>query len=437
VTGPRAREIPHRRFGVVVARLTGLNVFLTACALVTSPILARSLGPSGRGQVAAIFAVVGIAPWICELGITSFLTRERARRTWPLGVLLGSTIPIVLVGSLVGVALAVPIADALGRGRTEVVDFIEIAMLVLPITVFSGTLGGLAVADQRWGLVMLVRALNTVVAAVVIVALALLHALTVASVAATYIACGVLANLPLLVELRSSRPWRFVRPIALSGLGFGLRSWLSTIASVGNTQLDQVLMAALVSSRQLGLYALAVTLSSASSSLINAASNALIPRVAGGESMLAARACRVTLLLVALSGVVIAATCSLVIPIVFGRAFSGAIPMLIVLLGANVFSSPAAVLGWALIAGGNPSATARAQVVGLVVTVPALIIVLPLAGGIGAAWVSFAAYGVTLAMILNASVRTFGVSYRTLLVITREDLTWLSTRMRRPRQTVG
>lgn len=357
--------------------------------------------------------------------MTSFLSRERARRTYPLGELLGSTTPIALIASLVGVAVAVPIAHLLGRGRPAVVEFIEIGLFVLPLSASLQLLYGIAVGDEKWRTVVWVRILNVGGVAAAIVTLSLLHALTVSSVAITYIVAGALSNIPYLAGLRGSWPWRFSRPLALTGLAFGVRSWLTTIANTGNAYLDQVLMAGLVSSRQLGLYALAVTMSTASGAMVAAAANALIPRVATGDSLLAARACRVTLLLVILTGAAIAATSPLFVPFVFGRRFDGAIPMLIVLVGASALSVPSQVLGSALIAVGNPAATARAQVAGLVITVPALIVVLPLAAGIGAAWVTLGAYAVTFAMILRAAMQSFTLPARSLLVLTPADIGWL------------
>lgn len=421
------------RFGNVVARLTGANLLIVVFAFITSPILARALGPSGRGEVAAVFAVVGIAPWFSELGITSFLSREHARRSHPLGLLLGSTTPIAVIASLVGVAVAVPLAHLLGRGRPVVVEFIEIGLFLLPLSASLQLLYGIAVGDEKWRVVMLVRILNVGGTAAAIVTLSLLHSLTVTSVAITYITAGVLSSIPYLGGLLHSWPWRFSRPLALRGFAFGVRSWLSTLANTGNAYLDQVLMAGLVSSRQLGLYALAVTLATASGAMVAAAANALIPRVATGDSLLAARACRVALLLVFVTGVAIAATSPFFVPFVFGHDFDGAIPMLIVLLGASVFSVPGQVLGSALIAAGNPGATARAQVAGLVVTVPALIVVLPLAAGIGAAWVSLGAYAVTFVIILRAAEQSFSLSARTLLLVTPADLRWLWDRSRRHR----
>jgi O-antigen/teichoic acid export membrane protein len=422
----------HRtRFGKAVARLTGVNLLIVLVAFVTSPILARTLHPAGRGEVAAIFAVLGIAPWVSELGITAFLSRARAQRSQPLGVLLGSTTPIALIASLIAVVLAVPLAHLLGRGRPDVVLFIELGLFLLPATATIQLLYGIAVGDERWHLIILVRILNVGGVAVAIVTLKLLGLLSVQTVAITYLTAGVLANVPLLLGLRGARPWKFDASVARTGLAFGLRSWLSTLANTGNAYLDQVLMAGLVSSRQLGLYALAVTLSTASGALITATASALFPRVAAGDSQLAARACRVTLLVVVAADVCIGASSPFVVPFVFGHAFVDAIPMLLVLLGATVFFVPAQILGSAIAAAGNPSATARAQVAGLAITVPALIVVLPFAGGMGAAWVTLAAYLVTFLVILQAAKRLLALPSRALLLLTGTDLRWLAQRLGR------
>ena len=422
------------RFAGVVARLTGANLVLLVLSFITSPILARTLGPSGRGQVAAIFAVLSIAPWVTELGLTSFLSREHARRSHPLGVLLGSTMPITFVGALVAVTAAVPLGHALGRGRPDVTRFLELGLFLIPLATLPQMLYGVAVAEERWNTFMVVRVLSSAGTTVCIVTLTVLGALTVRTVAIIYIVWGLLGNTPFLAGLRGTWPWRFDRAVARAGLVFGTRSWLSTLANAGNIQLDQVLMAGLVSSRQLGFYALAVTLSTAASSLVGATATALIPRVAGGDSGLAARACRVTLLLVTVFDLAVALTSPLFVPILFGRAFNPMIPMLIILLAANLFAVPAQVLASALVAGGNPSATARATVAGLVVTVPGLLVLLPLAGGVGAAIVTLLSYGVTFSMVLAGATRTFGLPYRRLVLVTRSDLRWLWLRIcRQPR----
>src|SRR5215217_4054746 len=83
------------RFTSVVWRLTGANALITVLALVTSPLLARTLGPDGRGELAAIFTVPSLAPWISDLGLSAYLARERARSE-PRGLLLGSVMPVAI-----------------------------------------------------------------------------------------------------------------------------------------------------------------------------------------------------------------------------------------------------------------------------------------------------------------------------------------------------
>jgi O-antigen/teichoic acid export membrane protein len=423
--------VKTRGFASVVGRLTGANSLIVVLAFVTSPILARALGPSGRGELAAIFVVLGLAPSIADIGLYVYVTRERSRQMRGIGSILGSTVPIALTAAMVGVLLAVPIADALGRGRRDVVLFIELGLFLLPFTVFCQTLYGVVVGAQRWAVVMVAKFISAGGPALVIVTLSLTDSLSVSTVATAYLACSVLGYLPFLVGLRGSRPWRFRSQIAREGLAFGSRTWLSSLATQTNVKLDQLLMAALASSHELGLYALAVTLATASTSLTGAIGTVLLPRVAAGEPLLAARACRMTILIVGAYGVALALVSPLVVPVVFGSAFSGSIAMLVVLLAANMLLVPGQVLGSALIAAGEPGAVAHGQLCALAITVPALIVVLPVAGGVGAAAVSLVSYAASFVVVLVAALRRFELPPRAFLLIDASDLRWIRSRLRR------
>lgn len=420
-----------RGFASVVGRLTGANSLIVVLAFVTSPILARALGPSGRGDLAAIFVVLGLAPSIADIGLYLYVSRERSRQMRGIGSILGSTVPIALAVAMVGALLAVPIAHVIGRGRQDVVLFIEVGLFLLPFSVFCQTLYGVVVGAQRWGVVMVAKLISAGGPALVIVTLSLTGSLSVSTVATAYLVCSVFGYLPFLVGLRGSRPWRFRSQIAREGLAFGSRTWLSSLANQTNVKLDQLLMAALASSHELGLYALAVTLATASTSLTGAIGTALLPRVAAGEPVLAARACRMTILIVGAYGIALAVVSPLLVPMIFGSAFSGSIAMLVVLLAANMFLVPGQVLGSALIAAGDPGAAARSQLCALAITVPALIVVLPLAGGLGAAAISLVSYAAAFVVVLIAAVRRFELPPRTFLLIDASDLRWIRSRLRR------
>ena len=244
---------------------------------------------------------------------------------------------------------------------------------------------------------------------------------------------GLASLVILLPVVRGTGRLVFSRARSRVAAAFGAKSWLSTIAGVANNRLDQVLMAGLVASRELGLYAVAVSIASLTYGLSMAVSSALYPRVAEGEAGLAARSCRVTVSIVAVAALVLGALAPPMIPFVFGSDFAGALPMLIVLLFASVPLAGTIVLAAALNAADDPAATMRAELVGLALTVPALIVLLPVGGGIAAALISLAAYIARLAMLLRSAGRVFGGTWWRFLVPTRADLGWLSERARQRR----
>src|SRR3954453_22876627 len=63
-----------------VASLVGANMFIPATALITGPILARALGPEGRGVFAAVTTPLLLASVLGTFGLQDALTQFLARR---------------------------------------------------------------------------------------------------------------------------------------------------------------------------------------------------------------------------------------------------------------------------------------------------------------------------------------------------------------------
>jgi O-antigen/teichoic acid export membrane protein len=369
-----------------------------------------------------------MGPWLLDVGLTYWLGRERAR-----GVsrerLLGAALPIAFISSLIGVAAAIPLSHALGQGRSEVTTFIQIGLLLMPLYVILTTLSGLAVGESRWSLVIASRLTGSVVPTLAIASLWAVGELTVTTGAAAYLIGAIVGMLIFVGAVRGTGRLVFSLRRSIEATRFGVKSWLSTVAATANNRLDQVLMAGLVSSRELGLYAVAVTVTSVMHGLSGAVSNAQYPRVAAGDAGIAARTSRVTMTVVALGGGVLAAASPWLIPFVFGQPFADAVPMAVILLVAGVPMAGAVVLSSALSAANNPAAAMRAELVALAFTIPALILFLPDHGGLVAAGVSLIAYTIRLGMQLPPARRTFAMSYRTFLVPTRADLFWVRDRL--------
>jgi len=421
---------PHSGFLSVVVRLTSLNAVVILAGLVTGPVTARALGPDGRGELAAILVVLGLAPVVLALGVSVWVGRERARGASREDV-LGAALPVALACSLLGVLGAIPLSNLLGEDRPIVVTFLQIGLFLLPLSVSLHVVVGLAIGESRWDLFTASRVAGSVLPTVAIVLLALADHLSVTTAAAAYLAGGLLGSLMLLRLVKGVRRLSLSLSRSRAATAFGAKSWLSTTGNAANYRLDQVLMAGLVTSEELGVYAVAVTVGSLTSSLVGAVSSALFPRVAQGDADLATRSCRITVGVVAITGMLLAIAAPAAVPFVFGADFTDAVSMVLILLAASVPMAAAGVLSSALQAADDPDAAMRAELVALALTVPALILILPAYGGVGAAIVSLLAYGVRSFVQLGPASRAFGVRSRDFVLPKRDDLTWIKQRVLR------
>lgn len=411
------------RLGSVVARLTGANVLGAAAGLATGPLLARALGAGGRGDLAAVLIPLALAPYILSLGIPAFANRELPRGR-PINEVVGALGLTLFALGLVGAAAAVPVAEALAEGRETVRLGLIVSFVLLPVLMVGGLLYASLAGLERWHRVVAARLTSMLVPLVAIVGLYAFDRLTVGTAAASVILGAVLSlipGLPLLIE--GGRP--VFRPaVAKEGISFGVKTWIGSLALIANSRLDQLVMITVVSSRELGLYAVAVTLAGASTLVTGAVTPPLTARVAAGEPELVPRVTRVTLAASLALGLLLAAVAPVLLPALFGSEFSDAVPATLVLLVAAVPLAGSGILTAGLQADGAPLIGSAAEGVAIVMTVVGLALFLRPYGGLGAAGVSLAAYSASFAFQLFMATRRFGVPPMTFIMPTGTDLRW-------------
>ena len=411
----------------VVARITGVNVIGAASGFITGPLLARALGPTGRGDLAAIVVPFTIAAPLLGLGIGGYAFRTLPRGR-PLGDVVGSLgLPTLMLGAL-GAAVAVPAADALAGGRPIVRAFLIVGLLSMPIVMLASLLLSSLSALERWRPVMVTRIIPFGVTAAAVVVLYIAGALTVATAAGATIAGSLLSIVPGLPLLWAERP-RFRRAIARAGLNFGIKSWAGGLAQMTNARLDQFLMITVVAPRVLGLYAVAVTISGATGLIGGALAPPLMARVGAGETHLISQAVRIMVAVSVCVNLALAAVSPVLLSVLFGHGFRGALPMLLILLVAQVPLVGVGVLSSALQADGAPMIPTIGEGIAVVVTVGGLIALLGPLGGVGAAIVSLAAYSSSFVFQLLVARRRTDTPLRAFLVPNRADLAWAARRL--------
>lgn len=413
-----------RRAGLtgVVGRLATMNAGVALVGILTGPLLARALGPSGRGDLAAVMAPLSLIPTLASLGLGSYAIRAAARGR-PTGILLGSLMPAILLVSLTIVAASPLIAEFFAGGRDRVELLLTIGIMLTPIGMVSALLVDIAIGQERWRQVVLNRVIPPALMLAGVPVLFALDRLTVTTASALSFSAVLLTILPQLPVLREGWPPRFQLGVLREGLVFGLKSWLGGLTLLMNARLDQLLMIRLVPARELGLYVIALTLAQFFvNAVVGAVTVAASARQSRGEEELTRRLARMSIAGALAAAVVVGLISPLVLRILFGSEFMGALPMTLILLVANIPGAGQLVLSSALSSHGRPGTSTWGQVIALGLTVPGLLIVLDPLGGIGAALVSLAAYTVAFAFLLLHARRAFGGRWREYLIVDRDDI---------------
>lgn len=403
-----------------IARLAGifalLNVVGVLATLATGPLQAQALGVEGRGQLAAILVPVGLLPTLIGLGLRDYVTKGYSDSPSPKDF-VASMMTLGVALGIIGAAIAMPLAHVISDGRPVVLTWLLVDLALLPLLMMLEMVQGLAAAKQRWGLVSTARLLPRLLALVAIVALFVTDTLTVGTAAAAWIFTGLVGAAPALLALGSHFGGRPRVQEMRTGISFGMRWWLGSIASQGNQRLDQLLMTRLTSETQLGLYAVAAVLANFP---VYIATSALPPLILGKirshSGDVVATAVRATVAFMVLSGIFVAATAYWVLYYFFGADFTAATAMTCVLLVAMVPLAGVAVLAPCCAAAGKPAASARAEAVAFVITIAALPVALIQFGALGAALVSILAYTTSAVVMTRTSMRLFGLSAREIWV---------------------
>jgi O-antigen/teichoic acid export membrane protein len=424
VSSPERPGSAPRRELAGFTGLTGVQVFLLVAGLITAPLMARALGADGRGLLAAVAVPLGIGAQALDLGLPLFAINQAAKGVPPSRLFGSLALPTLAVSGVVAF-LAAPIADAVTGGRQPVDQYLTIGLALMPIGMLVLLALNIAWGLSKWGVLTLGRLLPPLVVLAGVVTLYAMGELTLETAAALTIVSGLTPIVAIVPILRRVLPPRLDWGLARRSLGFGIRAWFGTLGTLINLRLDQLLMISLVPARELGLYTVAVTVSGLSNVLTSQVVPVLAPRIARGESHLLPQAVRCVFLVVVGSGVAIALGAQLFLVPLFGPDFAGAVPLVWVLLVAWVWQAGLGALSQGLPALNRPGAPSVGQLLSLAITVPGLILLLPVLGAMGAALVSVAAYGTTFAVLLAITTRHLSHDATDYLIPRGSDLAML------------
>lgn len=400
----------------------------TALAFVTAPVIARAIGPIGRGETAAALAAFAIAPILLAFGVPLEIRRLAA---------IGQAAESLRTSRVICV-LAVPVAAALGllgyftlflsfAPGARIVAAVGVAMSPLAMTWMCDL--GVLIATGRLRGVMFMQLLQPVIYLLAVVAFwmaGMIDTTTVliANLTGTIATC-VLGMALTRVSVRGDHyPFRQM-------LRGSLRFAGSSMAEAASTRLDQMVALPLIGAFQAGIYSAAVNVAALPFALGQALGASYFPLVARAEGenrrLLKEQSIRVSTAIALLCVPVMVSAIWIGIPLLFGNEFSSAIPVAWLSLAGTCTMIVAYVCSMALAAEGHGNRMTVAQTLSLGVAMGLLFLLAPQWGALGAAAASSLGYATLLVLLLAG----MGVRFRPSLP-TRRDFSLAVLTLVRP-----
>lgn len=419
-------------------------------AAVGNIIVARILGPSGRGNLTTALTASFILYLLCELGLRFTITRLVAsgRATWREGIatlaaLYASVCVVVLpvcsflllwyhAAKFPGVPLAV----------------LYLALYSIPVIMLEGSIASVLAGQQRQPEANILRVVEKGVVIIGYCALVwavhtgLLGAM-IASTASFLV--GTLIGLVLLARLPGGR-MRVRADLIPEIFRFGLVLYIGNLAMSMNYRLDTLLVYGFLRSADTGLYAIAVQVAEMMRYLPDTASAVLFPSVSGdvvNASERTTRLTRVMTFVLVVSCLGLAVIGYPAIKYIFGDAFIPSYLSMVLLLPGMVTIGLAVVVVSDIAGRGYPQFGAISAWTSLVATILLDFLLIPgkitfaglhipgLGWGInGAAIASSVAYTVSFIVLTIAYRRLTGVRLRDMYCPRAAELREMFARLR-------
>jgi O-antigen/teichoic acid export membrane protein len=400
--------------------------------IIVSIVLTRSLGPEQRGVYVVLFTTNVLVAALANFGVTGGLSTMLARGRLSLARASGSALFLAVALGGIFILVVVLLFPMLSGGafRGVTLDQMIVALLLVPSTIFQAYWNYMMMGSGRVLLLNKVSlAMNVINAVLMVLAVGVLG-LGIPGFLAAWTASSVFGLVTMfVVAARIERPelpphLGSVRAL----LGFGLRGHGAQVAHHLYLRLDVYALNLFVGNTAVGFYSLSTSLAEKLWVPLNAVHAASAGRVAElpheEAGPLAAKVSRSAVLLMLAMAVPLALVSPWLIPFLYGAEFSESVLPLVILLGGTVAFGVMIVLNNYIIGQmerpGLLSITAWAQ---LLVSVPLYVVLISVAGILGAAIASTATYVFAMLVTVVIFSRHSGISPFSALVPRASDFT--------------
>ncbi len=379
-----------------------INILILGINVGTGMITARLLGPDGRGLQAAIAMWPQFLATLLALGLPSALLYNIKLHPEESDALVGAALVIGVTMGLVAVLCGVLLIPRwLDQYPVVAIRFTQFAMLLAPLNLMGMVFSSAMRARDAFTLYNRTRYLPPLLTLIALVVLALTHHLNPFTAALAYLLNG----LPVTFWIMSW-VWREYRPTLRTFatarrhlLSYSLRSWGVGLFGTLALYTDRVLVVGFVAPAVMGLYVVALSLSDVLRVFPSAVVQVLFPKASGQPKdrvvALTGHAVRISTAATTLAAAGLVLVGPQLLGLLYGKDFTAATTVFRLLAVVVVLNGATQILMQAFMALDRPGLGTLLQGVGVGVSVPLLMWLVPRYGLEGAG----------VALLLSALVR--------------------------------
>ena len=421
----------------------GVNIFLLPLGIATSVLIARTVGPTGKGSLDLIIATAALLAMVLSMSLPQGVTFVIAQGKVAANVIASQLIFVSILQAFVAVVVLILLRFTsyfqlfLPNWGLWILGGVVLYVWVDLITKFWAAI---LIGQQQIPIVNNSEFVGRVTqfVSVFILGGALYLAGKQLSVGVLFLV-ALSASVLISVLLLASLGFKFQLSRDLSGLkgalAFAVPCYAANLAQFLNYKLDVFVVGFFAGAASVGRYTLAVSLGQLLWLMSNSVASVLLPKVAastddGGSIRHTALVTRLSLWATALCGLALAVLATQAIPLLYGEAFRPSIMALMWLLPGIVVFSVANVLA-AYIAGiGKPRLNLIVSGISLIVTIGLDLALIPKLNIVGAAIASTVSYSLSALLLIVFFIRETGASVREVLLPTSDDVRMLLSAVR-------
>jgi len=411
------------------------RVAVMLVALLSSVLLARLLGPEGRGVFALLLLIPSLATSLGLLGFEQANAvyaglEPRGRRTliWQSAAVAACVGTVLAATAVVYFLSGAPGFEALAAAPPALVLLL---LATIPARLVVEYWGAILRGMNRIQILNMFEIGGKLAPFLGVVVLVWALDLGVAGAAWSDAGASVAAVIVLGLLLRAVGAWG--RPAWDSSLWrrvltFALPVHAGTIAAYLNYRVDEFIVAAYLPIEALGLYAIAAGLAERIWIIPGSVATVLLPHLTNqrSDAGVSAAICRHVVMWTGAACIVVFAVADPVITVLFSSSFAGAVAPLRWLLPGIFTLSIGKVLVAELLARERPRYTVLASGAAVVANIVGNLLLVPRIGISGAAIASSVSYSILSAILIVCYLRVTGLSWRALVPGTRDLAVYLA-----------